>query len=120
MTKREFLQMVIADTTNAEIKAYAEAEIQKMDEANKKKASHLTETQKENIVLLEKIETYMQSQEDFLSAGEIGSVFEISVQKASALLRKLEKDGKVEVADVKRKSGSKGSMRKVKGYKIIR
>ena len=37
MTKREFMEMVIAETKNEELKVFAEKEIEKMDKANLKR-----------------------------------------------------------------------------------
>jgi predicted ArsR family transcriptional regulator len=52
-------------------------------------------------------------EEEFKTASEISEILEISVQKASAVLRQAVSEGKVEVEDVKVKG--KGTQ---KGYRL--
>lgn len=112
MTRREFMEMVIAETTNDEIKVFAEGEIEKMDKANARRSEKRAERKAENEPIKEKIFEVLNS-EDVTLASEIAEKVEISTQKASALLRQMVEDGKVTSENVKVKG--KGTK---KGYKI--
>ena len=112
MTKREFMEMVIAETKNEELKVLAEEEIEKMDKANLKRSEKRAERKAENEPIKEKIFEVLNS-EDVTLASEVAEKVKISTQKASALLRQMVEDGKVTVEDVKVKG--KGTK---KGYKV--
>ena len=112
MTRREFMEMVITETTNEEIKAFAESEIEKMDKANARRSEKRAERKAENEPIKEKIFEVLNS-EDVTLASEVAEKVEISTQKASALLRQMVEDGKITSEDVKVKG--KG---KKKGYKV--
>lgn len=112
MTKREFMEMVIAETKNEELKVFAEKEIEKMDKANLKRSEKRAERKAENEPIKEKIFEVLNS-EDVTLASEVAEKVEISTQKASALLRQMVEDGKITVEDVKVKG--KGTK---KGYKV--
>lgn len=112
MTRREFMEMVIAETTNEEIKTFAESEIEKMDKANARRSEKRAERKAENEPIKEKIFEVLNS-EDVTLASEVAEKVEISTQKASALLRQMVEDGKITSEDVKIKG--KG---KKKGYKV--
>ena len=96
MTKREFLKAVIA-LNDAETKAFAEAEIAKMDErnANRKPSKRDVEKAEENERIKAKIAEVLTDTPQ--TASVIAEKVGISVQKASALLRKME----CKVEDVK-------------------
>lgn len=115
MTKREFLNAIVSIESigeiNAEVLAYAEAEITKMDTANANRRNKMSAKQQENLDLALKIV------EEFLgdkpkTATEIGEAYSISTQKASALMRMGQVVDMIEKVDVKVKG--KGT---VKGYK---
>lgn len=108
MTKREFLEMVIAEVKNDELKGFAESEIEKMNARNAKRASTPSKKAKENEPIKEAIKATLTDEPK--TASEIAKEVEISVQKCSALLRQI--DG-LTVTEVKVKG--KG---KVKGYAI--
>lgn len=106
MTKREFLNAVIAETTNSELASFAVSELEKLDARNAKRASAPSKKSIENAPLIAKIAEFLTSEPKL--ASEVASELEISTQKASALLRQV--DG-VSVCDVKVKG--KGTQ---KGY----
>lgn len=112
MTRREFMEMVIADTTNETIADFARSEIEKMDRKNELAKSRKSKKSAENEPIKEKIYSVLNS-EEVTTASVVAEKVEISTQKASALLRQMVEDGKVAVEDVKVKG--KG---KQKGYKI--
>lgn len=110
MTKREFLNAVIALNADAEITAFAEAEVIKLDESNAKRKAKVSEKHIANAKLAETIVAEFLGDEP-KTATEIAEAYGISTQKASALMRMPEIEGTIAKTDVKVKG--KG---KVKGY----
>ena len=108
MTNREFFNAVIAETTNAEIASHAVAELEKLDARNARRSARPSKTQIANEPLIKAIAEILTSEPQ--TASEIATKVEISVNKASALLRQI--DG-LTVTEVKVKG--KG---KVKGYAL--
>lgn len=112
MTNREFFTAITTSAVSDELKAFAEAEIAKLDARNDKRRNTLTKEQKANeeikAAILEAIGI------GSLTAAEISKACEISTQKASALCRLLVADGKLAVHDIKVKG--KGS---VKAYDAV-
>ena len=106
MTNREFFTAIVNSDLNDEMKAFATEAIAKLDARNAKRANTLSKTQKENAPLIEKIATLLTSEPKL--ASERAKEMEISTQKASALVKKVEG---VSVCDVKVKG--KGTQ---KGY----
>ena len=106
MTNREFFTAIVNSDLNDEMKAFATEAIEKLDARNAKRANTLSKTQKENAPLIEKIASLLTSEPKL--ASELAKEMEISTQKASALVKKVEG---VSVCDVKVKG--KGTQ---KGY----
>ena len=106
MTKREFLNAVIAETQNEELKAFATSEIEKLDVRNAKRSERPSKTQIANEPIIKAIAEVLTNEP--MLASEIAKACEISTQKASALAKKVEG---VKVTDVKVKG--KGTQ---KGY----
>lgn len=100
MTKREFYVAIKEADVSDEIKAFAEAAIIKLDETNEKRRNAVSKKAEENIPLLEQIVNDILTNEP-QTASDIAPVLEISVQKASYLLRTLADEGKADVQDVK-------------------
>ena len=96
MTKREFLNAVIAETTNSDLASFAVSELEKLDARNAKRASAPSKKSIENAPLIAKIAEFLTSEPKL--ASEVAKELEISTQKASALLRQIEN---VSVRDVK-------------------
>lgn len=105
MTKREFYNAILAiETISADVREYAEASIQKLDETNAKRSSKQTKTQLANEPIKAKIleilsTTPMTSavlREKFVANGE-----EISVQKVSSLCRQLTDEGFLSSSEIK-------------------
>lgn len=100
MTKREFYEAVRASEVSEEIAEFAKSELTKLDERNAKRSSKPTAKQIENEAIKAKIIEFVTGCGGAV-ASEIGTKFEISTQKASALCRQLVTEGKFEVAEVK-------------------
>ena len=105
MTKREFYNAILAiETISADVREYAEASIQKLDETNAKRSSKQTKTQLANEPIKAKILEILSTapmtsavlREKFVTNGE-----EISVQKVSSLCRQLVEEGFLSSNEIK-------------------
>lgn len=109
MTYREMLTSIVNGTINEEVIEKATERLEKLDAENEKRKNRVSKKALENEPVKARILEVLG--EEPKTATEIGSEVEISTQKASALLRQLVEDGKVEKTDVKVKG--KGTQ---KGY----
>jgi predicted HTH transcriptional regulator len=112
MTKREFLEVVM-ELGHPEAAEFAAKELEKMDRALEKRRSKPSKAQLANAPIIQQIVSEILEEKEYTTASEVAEVLEISVQKASAVLRQAVSEGKVEVADVKVKG--KGVQ---KGYRL--
>ena len=106
MTNREFFNAVISAEINDEVIAHAKESLEKLDIRNAKRAERPSKTQKANEPIIRAIADLLTNEP--MLASEIAEKCEISTQKASALVKKVEG---VSVCDVKVKG--KGTQ---KGY----
>ena len=106
MTNREFFNAVIANEITEDVIAHATSEIAKLDARNAKRASTESKTQIANNPIIEAISRVLTDEP--MLASKIAELCGISVNKASALAKKVEG---VQVVDVKVKG--KGTQ---KGY----
>jgi hypothetical protein len=114
MTKREFFEAVMAlENVDAELKLFAENEINKMNERNAKRKNSPSKTAIANVPIKAHITEFLENHEGSHIASEIASAVEISTQKASALCRQMVENGVLAVEEVKVKG--KG---KVKAYSL--
>lgn len=110
MTKREFYTAIMNGEIDEQVKLFASEELEKMDAANEKRRNTLSKKAQENLPLLQQITDEILTEEP-KTATDVAAVLEVSVQKASGLLRRLVEDGKAVKVDVKIKG--KGTQ---KGY----
>lgn len=97
MTKREFLNAVIAETKVAEVAQFAVEELEKLDARNAKRASTPSKKSIENAPIVKAIaDTLTETPQ---TASDIAKVLNLSVQKVSSLVKQVEnvKIGKVKV-----------------------
>ena len=113
MTNREFLNSVINNNIDTAVIDFAENQLAKLDERNKKRSSCLNARQKENESIKAEIIDFIKENGQSVVASEIGEQFGFSTQKASALLRQLAESGTLAVDTVK--IPKKG---KVKAYSL--
>lgn len=106
MTQRDFYNAVIAETKNADLAKFAVEALEKLDARNAKRAERPSKVQIANEPIVKAIAEVLTSEP--MRASEIAEALGISVQKASALVKKV--DG-VQSVDVKVKG--KGTQ---KGY----
>ena len=109
MTNREFFNAVISAEINDEVIAHAKESLEKLDIRNAKRAERPSKTQKANEPIIKAIADLLTNEP--MLASEIAEKCEISTQKASALVKKVEG---VSVCDVKVKG--KGTQ---KGYFFV-
>jgi len=88
MTKRDFFNAVITSVDNTELVDFAKSELEKMDTRNAKRASTPSKKSVENEPIKDAIKSVLTDEPQ--TASEIAEKVEISVQKASALLRQIE------------------------------
>lgn len=112
MTKREFYTAIMNGEIDEQVKLFASEELEKMDAANEKRRNTLSKKAQENQPLLRLITDEILGDEP-KTATDVAAVLEVSVQKASGLLRRLVEDGKAVKVDVKIKG--KGTQ---KGYTL--
>jgi predicted HTH transcriptional regulator len=113
MTKREFYTAIMNGEIDEQVKLFASEELEKMDAANEKRRNTLSKKAQENLPLLQQITDEILTEEP-KTATDVAAVLEVSVQKASGLLRRLVEEGKATKVDVKIKG--KGTQ---KGYSKI-
>ncbi len=106
MTQRDFYNAVINANINEEMSSFASEAIAKLDERNAKRASKPSKTQIANEPIIKAIASVLTDEP--MLASKIAELCEISTQKASALVKKV--DG-VQSVDIKVKG--KGTQ---KGY----
>ena len=122
MTKREFLNEVIAAGVSEAITEFAQKEIAALDARNAKRAATPSKTQLANEPLKAEILAKLKEINDFRTAGEVSSWFglndegkpKVSVHKASSLLRQLVAGNALEQTEIK--VPKKG---KQKAYRVI-
>ena len=105
MTQRDFYNAVINANINEEMSSFATEAIAKLDERNAKRASKPSKTQIANEPIIRAISEVLTSEP--MLASKIAELCEISTQKASALVKKVEGVQSVDVK-VKGKGTQKG------------
>ena len=101
MTNREFLNAVATNETLSEdVRAYANASIEKLDAALAARKNKPSKKAVENAPIIEQIVNEVLGSEA-MTASQVAEVVGISVQKASALLRAIVADGRAVATDIK-------------------
>ena len=108
MTNREFYKAIIGSEVNEELKAFAQAEIDKLDKKNEKRKNTQTKTQKENEGIKNSIVALLEEKGSMV-ASVIATELNISTQKASALCKQLVEEKELVVSDIKVKN--KGTLK---------
>lgn len=100
MTNREFYNAILSADLNDELKAFAEEAIAKMDARNEKRSSKPSKTALANVPVKEAIVNFLGGKEN-VTAADVAVGVEVSVQKASSLLRQMVADGVATVGEIK-------------------
>lgn len=115
MTNRDYHTAVMNGKITDEVKAFAKAQIDKMNEKNATRTKKQTKAQTENDNIKTAIVALLSKVEGYALASDIGTDCDISANKASALCRQLVEDGELISADVKvPKKGTR------KGYAVAK
>ena len=85
MTKREFLNAVIADTQNADIASFAVSELEKLDARNAKRSEQRVDKHADERIAIANVLT-----ETPMLASEIATATGFSTQKVSGLVKRIE------------------------------
>ena len=112
MTYRDMLENVVAGNVTDEVIEKAVERLEKLDETNRKRKEAVSKKALENAPIKDAIVAVLTDEPK--TATEVGAEVGISTQKASALLRQLVNEGRVEKTDVKVKG--KGVQ---KGYTLV-
>ena len=115
MTQREFYNAVIAETKNADLAQFAVEALEKLDVRNAKRAEKPSKVQIANEPIVKAIAEVLTSEP--MRASEIAETLGISVQKASALVKKVDGVQSVDVK-VKGKGTQKGYFLQSKGFAV--
>ena len=99
MTKREFLTKIAA-IEDVELAEFAQNELAKMDEANAKRKEKTSKKAEENQPLIDRIANEILGTEP-MTATDVATVMELSVQKVSALCRAAVAQGLAVQSEVK-------------------
>ena len=114
MTTREFLNTIVEANISDEITTQAQDMLAKLDARNAKRASQPSKTAIANEPIKASIIALFDENTHF-TANEVGTRLELTVQKASALLRQLTEDNVLTSEEVK--VPKKG---KVKSYSLAK
>lgn len=116
MTNREFLNAVIEGTITEEHIEYAKERIAKLDErlerSREQKHSTPTKASVENAELAANLYPMLETGTTY-TAEDIGNLLNVSKSKATAIVKVLVAEDKVDTVEVKRKNA-----RPVKGYVV--
>ena len=109
MTRREFFVKVVEMGMDAELVEFAKNEIAKLDNEKIRRASKPSKVQIANAPIIEKIADFLKGQNEPMVASDIANALELTPQKVSALVKKI--DG-IQVSEVVR------NKRVVKAYAL--
>ena len=101
MTTRDHLTAIINGSITAETQTWAQAQIDKLDARNQKRATTPSKTAVANIPLKEAILAYLTENDGKFTEVELGIVTDSTHNKAGSLVRQLVAEGKVQVEEVK-------------------
>lgn len=100
MTKREFLEKVIAESVSSELVEYATQQLEQLDIRNANRKSQVNSKKlAENQPILNGIIELVSDTP--IPASELSKHLDVSTQKISALCRQLVEQGKLEKVEIK-------------------
>lgn len=109
MTMRDFYKKVIAETQNADVKAFAEYEIAKLDARNAKRQATKSKAQVANEPIIAELKSYLLEQTEPKCSAQIAAALGLTSNKVASLVSKI--DGVV-------CGEMKHDKRKVKSYRL--
>ena len=105
MTKREMLNKIATvNASDAEIVAFVKHEIELLDKKNTYASKRASKKQEANESIKDAILNVLTNSDKAMTATEIATAIDVSVNKASALLTQLKEDNSVTREVIKRKA----------------
>lgn len=101
MTNRDFYTAISNGMMNDEVKAFAVAAIEKLDARNTARKSKPSKTAEANAPIKEALFNYLSENGGKFTESDLGTVLEVSHNKAGSLARQLVAEGKIQVTEVK-------------------
>ena len=101
MTNREFYTAISEGKLTDEIKEFAVAAIEKLDNRNANRSAKPTKAQLENAPIKQALLDYLTANAGQFTEGDLGAALGVTHNKAGALARQLVAEGKVTSAEVK-------------------
>lgn len=101
MTNREFYTAISEGKLTDEIKEFAVAAIEKLDNRNANRSAKPTKAQLENAPIKQALLDYLTANAGQFTEGDLGTALGVTHNKAGALARQLVAEGKVTSAEVK-------------------
>ena len=102
MTNRDFLKNISAnESLTAEMREHADKMLAQMDATLEKRKAKPSKTAIANEPIKAAILEWVAGQKEPVTASAVGEAHEISVQKASSMLRALRDEGKLTQSEVK-------------------
>lgn len=101
MTNREFYTAISEGKLTDEVKEFAIAAIEKLDNRNASRSSKPSKTQLENAPIKEALLKYLTENAGQFTEGDLGTALGVTHNKAGALARQLVAEGKVTSSEVK-------------------
>ena len=101
MTNREFYTAISEGKLTDEIKEFAVAAIEKLDNRNANRSAKPTKAQLENAPIKQALLDYLTINAGQFTEGDLGTALGVTHNKAGALARQLVAEGKVTSAEVK-------------------
>ena len=101
MTNREFYTAISEGKMTDEIKEFALASLEKMDNRNANRSSKPSKTQLENAPIKEALLAYLTENGGQYTEVDLGSALNITHNKAGSLARQLVTEGKAVSAEIK-------------------
>lgn len=100
MTNRDFFNAIINANINDELTSFAQEAIEKLDARNAKRSSKPSKIALANVPVKEAIVNFLEGKEN-VTAADVAVGVEVSVQKASSLLRQMVADGQLTASEIK-------------------
>ena len=101
MTNREFYTAISEGKLTDEVKEFAVAAIEKLDNRNATHSTKPSKTQLENAPIKQALLDYLTTNAGQFTEADLGAALDITHNKAGALARQLVAEGKVTSAEVK-------------------
>lgn len=118
MTNREFFNAILTTDIAEELKAYASDELAKLDARNEKRKNTPKKANPETEALKAQILEAVSKSTNPVTAAQVSEEFQVSTQKASALLLRLVAAGSLTQSEMKIKGQGKVKVYEVPAHSL--